>query len=444
MFIPATMTGKQKRSGMYALLTTLLAVQMAAAQAAPPPVVLIRAGRVFDSETGTMQPARDILVRGGTIESVGQNITAPAGAEVIDLRAYTVLPGLVDAHTHLLYLENPSSTLTMEGIKAVVTEGDALRALRGAARARTFLDAGITTVRDLGNSGLFADVALARAIREGDVAGPRIIPAGPGLSPEGGQFPGVQQRFRDVTAGEYRVIRGAEDARAAVREAVTYGARVIKIYSNNTPNPGYLSLDEMRAIVDEAKLMRVAVSAHATNDLAVWRAAEAGVNSIEHGYEISDSTLRLMARKNVALVPTDLDTMILRKYVELSGQQMNAAMLQQYLAAGRSRLKRAIDAGVTIVAGSDNYIDFKMPQGSAAKRVLFSYQQAGMPNAKVLQAATLNAGKLIGDARIGKIANGAHADIIAVSGNPLEDFNALERIVFVMAAGKVHKPLPKT
>jgi imidazolonepropionase-like amidohydrolase len=425
---------------MISLLTALLAVQLAQ----PAPTTLIRAGRLFDSETGTMLPARDILVRGGTIQSVGQNLAAPAGAEVIDLRAYTVLPGLVDAHTHLLYLENPSSTLTMEGIKAVVTEGDALRALRGAARARTFLDAGITTVRDLGNSGLFADVALARAIREGDIAGPRIIPAGPGLSPEGGQFPGVQQRFRDVTSGEYRVIRGAEDARAAVREAVTYGARVIKIYSNNTPNPGYLSLDEMRAIVDEAKLMRVPVSAHATNDLAMWRATEAGVNSIEHGYEVSDSTLRAMARKGVALVPTDLDTMTMRKYAELSGQKMEPAMLQQYLAAGRSRLKRAIDAGVTIVAGSDNYIDFKMPQGAAAKRVLFSYQQAGMTPVRVLQAATINAGKLIGDARIGKIANGAHADIIAVQGDPLEDFNALERVVFVMAAGRVHKALPRT
>jgi imidazolonepropionase-like amidohydrolase len=271
------------------------------------PVTVIRAGRVFDSENGVFLPARDIVVRGNLIESVGENLPVPAGARVIDLRRYTILPGLIDAHTHLLYLENPKSDLSSEGIRSVTMEGTPLRALRGAARARTFLQTGITTVRDLGNSGRFGDIALRLAILEGSADGPRMFVSGPGLSTEGGQFPGLQYGYKNIVEEEYRIIRGVEDARQAVRENVTYGANVIKIYSNNTPNPTMLSMEEMRAIVDEAHLYRVRVAAHATSDVAVRRAVEAGVDSIEHGYQVSDETLKLMKEKGVALVPTDAD-----------------------------------------------------------------------------------------------------------------------------------------
>jgi imidazolonepropionase-like amidohydrolase len=248
---------------------------------------IIRAGRLFDSERGTFASNVDIRVRGNRIDSVGPNLSVPAGARVIDLRRYTVLPGLIDAHVHLLYLESPSGDLTTGGIKAVAVEGTPLRALHGAARARTFLAAGITTVRDLGNSGRFGDVALRNAIRDGSMDGPRMIVSGPGLSPEGGQFPGLQPAYRAIAEEEYRVVRGAEDAALAVRENVTYGAGVIKIYSNNTPNAGQLTLDEMRAIVQTARQLGVKVTAHATDDGAVWRAVEAGVDGIDHGYQIS-------------------------------------------------------------------------------------------------------------------------------------------------------------
>lgn len=151
-------------------------------------LTVIHAGRLFDSEQGIFLTARDIVVKGNLIEDVGENLPIPKDARVIDLRPYTVLPGLIDAHTHLLYLEDPKAGLSMEGIKSLTMEGTPLRALHGAGRARTFLMAGITSVRDLGNSGRFGDVALRMAINDGTVDGPRMYVSGPGLSPEGGQF----------------------------------------------------------------------------------------------------------------------------------------------------------------------------------------------------------------------------------------------------------------
>ena len=403
----------------------------------PPETILIRAGRFFDSEKAVLLPARDIIVKGNIIDSVGENLPVPAGATVIDLREFTVLPGLIDSHTHLLYLENPKSDLTMEGIRALTVEGTTLRALRGAARGKTFLMAGITSVRDLGNSGRFGDVALRHAINEGSLEGPRMFVSGPGLSPVGGQFPGLKSTYQAIAEEEYRIIRGAEDARLAVRENITLGARVIKIYSNNTPNPAFLSMEEMRAIVDEAHLMNVKVAAHATDDKAVRRAVEAGVDSIEHGYQIEDATLALMKKKNVVLVPTDTSVGDYTKYFELGGKPVPPG-IKGFLEPMQDRLRRAIKAGVTIASGSDNYIDFSMPQGVAARRVLFAYQESGAEPSQILQWATFNAGKLVADGRIGVIRSKALADIIAVAGDPTKDLTTIEKVKFVMKNGTVY------
>jgi imidazolonepropionase-like amidohydrolase len=330
-------------------------------------------------------------------------------------------------------------------MRAVAVEGTVLRALHGAARARTFLAAGITTVRDLGNSGRFGDVALKYAIADGSLDGPRMLVSGPGLSPEGGQFPGIQPSFRAITDEEYRVVRGPVDAAMAVRENVTYGADVIKIFSNSTPNRGALSPDELRAIVDEANRLGVRVAAHATSDAAVWRAAEARVHSIDHVYQVADSTLALMARNGVVMVPTDTDSMTLARMVAGQNTQPapTPAQLAQFMASGRDRLRRAMRAGVTIAAGSDNYIDFSpWPQGHAARRVLFAYAEAGMPREQVLKAATWNAAVLLGrEGRLGVLRPRAFADIIAVEGDPAADLAALERVTFVMKDGTVyHRP----
>jgi imidazolonepropionase-like amidohydrolase len=404
-------------------------------------VTLIHAGRVFDSERGAFVGARDILVRRGTIDTIAERLVAPAGARVLDLSRYSVLPGLIDSHTHLLYLESPAGDPTLHGIGAVIVEGTPLRALHGAARARTFLAAGITTVRDLGNSGRFGDVALREAIKDGSVNGPRMIVAGPGLSPEGGQFPGLQSGYQAIAAEEYRIVHGPADAASAVRENVNAGADVIKIYSNNTPNRGALSVDEMRAIVDEAHRLHVKVTAHATSDDAVWRATTAGVDGIEHAYRVEDSTLALMKQKGTFMVPTDLDSATVLRYASRSEGKFTAtpAQVQTFVGGQRERLRRAIKAGVTIAAGSDNYIDLAMPQGEAAKHNLFAYAEAGMPAASVLQAATWNASRLLGlQNQIGVIKPRAFADIIAIEGDPIADIHALERVRFVMKQGTIY------
>jgi imidazolonepropionase-like amidohydrolase len=427
-----------------ALACAAFLARPAAAQFGPPPgePVLIHAGRVFDSERGTFLGPRDILLRGNRIEAIGENLTAPAGTREIDLRGYTVLPGLIDAHTHLLMETSPKLDEGHEIAREVAFEGTPLRALRGGARARTYLHAGITTVRDLGNSGSFGDAALAQAIREGTIEGPRMFFSGPGLSPEGGQIPGVEHGHMAVVHGEYRIVNGTDDARRAVREAAIQGARVIKIYAENTPNPASFTMDEMRAVVDEAHRMGLTVAAHATDDAAVWRATEAGVNTVEHGYDVADSTFAFMARRGVALVPTDPDTLQMNRYVEVIGMNPapTAADRDGYLdSRPRARLRRARAAGVTIVAGSDGYHALGGERGPWSRRMLWAYLGSGMSPVEVLQSATLHAGRALGEeGRLGVIRPGAFADLIAVEGDPAQDFAAMERVRFVMKDGKVY------
>lgn len=405
-------------------------------------VTVIHAGRMFDSEKAMFAHNRDIIVRNKRIDAVGENLRVPPGAREIDLTRLSVLPGLIDSHVHLLYIEEVSQFSSMEGIKAVVIEGTPLRALHGAARARSFLAAGITTVRDLGNSGQFGDVALRTAIDDGSLDGPHMAVSGPGLCPVGGQFPGLQPKHQAIAEEEYRIVRSPEDAAGAVRENVTFGANLIKIYSNSTPNRAYLSLDEMKAIVNEARVYGMKVAAHATNNAAVWRAVQAGVNSIEHAYQIDDSTLALMRERGVALVPTDVDSMTLVRLVQRNptDKRLSPEIIPTILKSGRERLQRALKAGVTIVAGSDNYLQTGYPQGEAAKRVLVSYFDAGMPPLQILKAATWNGAELIGAKnRVGVIKVGAIADVIAVGGNPDTDIRALEDVRFVMKDGTVYK-----
>jgi imidazolonepropionase-like amidohydrolase len=393
----------------------------------------IKAGKLFDSENGKLLANYIIKIEGNKIIEVGKDISIPKNARVTDLSAYTVMPGLIDGHTHLMSL----SPITEQGYitNQILFEGDALRVLRGANRAKSFLESGITTVRDLGDSGPFLDVALRNAINEGTTIGPRMFVSGPIISPEGGQVAGLLKSKREVIANDYTIVRNVDDAINAVREHVAYGADIIKICANNSPNSISLTVDEMKAIVTMAHRYKRKVTAHATNDLAVWEATTAGVDAIEHGYQVSDTTLSLMSKKGVALVPTDLSKTLFYRYMELSKFEGDKdPAYEKYKSEMQDRLQRAIKANVTILTGSDNYINFEMPQGEAAKNILRAYQEEGMSPLQILKSSTyLSAQFMNMDNTIGVLKTGAFADIIAVKGDIEKDFsNAIFNIVFVM------------
>jgi len=399
----------------------------------------IKAGKFFDSENGKILSNYIIKVERNRIVEVGKDISIPTNSEIIDLSDYTVMPGLIDGHTHLMTLETISEDYTITN--QILYQGDATRVLRGAKRAKSFLENGFTSIRDLGDSGSFLDVALRDAINEGTVEGPRMFVSGPIISSEGGQVVGLLKSKRDIIENDYTIVRSVDDAINAVREHVTYGADIIKICANNTPNNTTLTIDEMKAIVKMAARYNRKVTAHATNDLAIWEAVTAGVNAIEHGYQVSDTTLALMAKKGVALVPTDLSKNLLNKYMdflEFEGDREKAtASYQKNL---KERLQRAIKANVTILTGSDNYINFEMPQGEAAKNILLAYYEEGMKPLDILRSSTYLSAEFMGKSnRLGVLKKGAYADIIAVKGNVEDDFaTAMFDLVFVMKNGEIY------
>ena len=399
----------------------------------------LKAGKLFDSENGKMLSNYIVKIERNRIAEVGRNIDIPAGSKIIDLSDYTVLPGLIDGHTHLMTLENLNAENSMSD--KLIFEGDALRVLRGSKRAKSWLYNGFTTIRDLGDSGDFLDVALKRAINEGTVEGPRMYVSGPIIISEGGQVPGIVRKHRNFIDEEYTIVRNVDDAINAVRIHVNNGADIIKICANNTPNNTSLTIDEMKAIVKMAHRYNKKVTAHATTDLAAWEAVKAGVDGIEHGYQLSDSTLTLMAQKKVVLVPTDISEPLFHKLYDIIDFQWNRELnMKRSKERYTDRLQRAIKAGVTIVTGSDNYLDLEMPQGNAAKNILIAYLEEGMKPLDILRSSTYLSAKFMEkENELGIIKKGALADIVVVKGDLENDFsNSIFNVVLVMKDGKVY------
>ena len=399
----------------------------------------IKAGKLFDAENEKILSDYIIKIKNDRIIEVGRDIIIPEDSKIIDLTEYTVLPGLIDGHTHLMTLDDLNDDQPMAD--KLLFEGDALRVLRGSKRAKSWLVNGFTAVRDLGDSGSFLDVALKRAINEGTVDGPRMYVSGPIIISEGGQVQGLLKSHREVISDEYTIVRNVDDAINAVRLHVNYGADIIKICANNSPNNTSLTIDEMKAIVKMAHRYDKKVTAHATTDLAVWEAVTAGVDGIEHGYEISDTTLMLMAEKGVALVPTDISIPLFHKLYDIVDFKWDREKnLKRAKDRYQDRLQRAIAAGVTILTGSDNYLDFEMPQGEAAKNILVAYHEEGMKPLQILSSSTYLSAKFMDkENELGVIKEGAFADIIAVKGDIENDFsNAIFDLVFVMKNGEIY------
>jgi imidazolonepropionase-like amidohydrolase len=361
---------------------------------------------------------------------------------VIDLGNVTMLPGLIDCHTHLLMdFDVDTGDEDINTLLVVSRMSTAKRALHGVMRGREMLEAGFTTVRDVGNSGMNGDRALRDAIAEGWVVGPRMIVTTRPLAPIGAQFGPLTPETQKIIDQEYAVVSGVDDARRAVRQAVYDGASWIKIIVDQSGR--MLSPEEVKTIVEEAHRMGRRVAAHAIEDASVRMAVDAGVDSVEHAYNASDETLKLMAEKHIFLVPTDgpIESYQTSDQVTPEQREQRKKTYMAQVEGNRDRLTRALKAGVRVAFGSDVYYHLAgMTRGQISLLTFRAYVDSGMSPLESIRAATINAAELLRyPDYIGAIKPGAYADIIAVPGDPLSDIKALDNTTFVMRGGKVIK-----
>jgi imidazolonepropionase-like amidohydrolase len=425
------------------VLLSVLCVPFAAhAQNSPPPVTAIRAARMFDGKSNTTIPDAVVIVEGTTIKAAGAHLAVPAGAKVIDLGDATILPGFIDAHTHLSDEGSDDwNADTVAGMRRTVAES----ALRASEFARRALLAGFTTVRDVGASD-YIDVGLRNAIAAGSIAGPRMLVAVHALGARGGHcdnggFPYL--RFGAETGIQDGIASGADQFRDAVRFQVKYGADVIKVCATG----GVLSLTdavdtpqltqaEMDALVDEAHRLSRRAAAHAHGAEGAKVAIRAGIDSIEHGSFLDDEAVRMMKEKGTYLVPTLMageyvaGKAAVRHYPPEITAKANAAV-----AARSAAFKRALDAGVKIAFGTDSGVS---PHGLNAQEFALLVQN-GMTVAGALRTTGTAAALLGLEKMLGTIDAGKQADIVAVPGDVLKDIKATERVRFVMKGGTVYR-----
>jgi len=312
------------------------------------------------------------------------------------------------------------------------------RVLRAAQYAKTYLDAGFTTIRDLGNSGQYLDIEVRNAIDKGYIAGPRMLVSGPIIGSMDGQLDGLPiADFERVSKQEYSMVSGVEEAIKTVKEHISQGVDVIKIMAIG--NRLTLSLAEQKAIVETAHGQRVKVTAHCDRDWAAQAAIEAGVDGIEHGYSFKDTTFKLMAKKGIYLVPTygSLDGFI--RYHKLTHKEYNVDEIKKSIEPWKQGLLRAKELGVMIVAGSDAYHNMKIPRGDDAKYTLSGYFDSGLSAEDVLKTSTANAAVALElKDEIGVIKENAAADITVFDGDLKKDFKkVLFDVKMVMKGGEI-------
>jgi imidazolonepropionase-like amidohydrolase len=427
---------------LLALATTSAQAQdgAAPASASAQQASVVHCGHLFDSASGRLLGETSILVRGERIESVQPGTMAlPAGAQLIELGNATCLPGLIDSHTHLTSQTSPSQYTDQ------FRWNTADYAIRSTGYARRTLQAGFTTVRNLGD-GANASIALRNAINAGVVAGPRIFTAGGAIGSTGGHADDTDGYRADLQGDPQAVngiINGADDAWKAVRQHYKDGADLIKIMpsggvldESSSVDNAQMTIDEIKAVVAAAHDYGFTVAAHAHGAEAIRRAVIGGVDSIEHGTFMDDADMKLMKEHGTWYVPT----IIAGRYVQEMASKPGyyppqvAAKAMQVGPLIQATAGKAYKAGVRIAFGTDAAV---YPHGQNAKEFVYMVE-AGMPAAFALQAATKNAAELLKQSKnLGSVESGKFADIIAINGNPLDDITLMQKVDFVMKGGAV-------
>jgi imidazolonepropionase-like amidohydrolase len=437
------------------LVLGLVAVVSAAqtpAQSAVP-VTLIKAGRLLDPRTGNILAPAAVLIADNKIKAVGapSQITAPVNAKIIDLGSTTLLPGLIDSHTHLFLdvIVPPEAEIRRHengefapGLLLAIVESPSKRALMGAQLAREDLESGITTVRNLGHSGIDGDTELRDAIKAGRVPGPRILASGRKLITRGEYLQNLNPALADlILQQEFLLIDGTDRAREAVRQNEFQNVDVIKVSADEN-----LTVPELATVVEEAHRQNLKVVVHAIDTASIQTAIDAGADSVEHGNYVTDEQLTLMRDKGIFLVltPTFYNGFFLK--ITEPSIVMSSAMLAEEVAAVARRneryaqlVQRVSKSGVKFAAGSDMCWFYPgKTRGQASVATFVNLRQAGMSALDVIRAVTVNAAEMLGWAdRIGAIEPGKFADLVAVAGDPIADITELQRVRFVMKDGQV-------
>lgn len=428
--------------------------QAAAAQPAAP-LTLVKAGRLLDPRTGNVVAPAAVLIEGDKIKQVGSSsqIGAPAGAKIIDLGAATLLPGLIDGHTHLflnvIVLPEAEQDRHYNGLFApelllTLAESPTKRALMGAQAAREELESGVTTVRILGHSGVDGDTELRDAINAGRIPGPRILAAGRKLVARG---TGYVRNLNPALAAsileqEFLLLDGgAGRARQAVRQNVSQNVDVIKVTVEEN-----LTVGELTAVVEEAHRQHLKVATHAAETTSIQTAIDAGADSIEHGNDATDEQLRQMRDKGIFLdlTPTFYDGGYLR-FAEPVIVIPPAIRAEKTRSAERGKqrydqfIRRVLNSGVKFAMGSDMcWFRPGKTCGEGSVATFVNLYRAGVPALDVIRAVTSSAAEMLGwSDRIGTIEPGKFADLVAVAADPVADIGELERVRFVMKGGQV-------
>jgi imidazolonepropionase-like amidohydrolase len=431
--------GISRRGMAIAAVLAMLAAMTITASAQAPAAkrTVIRAGRVLNVRTGELKANQAMVIEGDKIAQIASSseVKAAAGDTTIELPDATVLPGLIDMHTHLTFDLN---SLGYQGLSI----STAREALHGARNARRTLEAGFTTVRNVGAKD-YADIALRDAINDGDVIGPRIVASGPALGITGGHCDEnlLPPAFHFQGEG---VADGVEAVQHRVREVIKYGADVIKICATggvlskgDDPNASQYTLEEMKAIVADAHRLGRKVAAHAHGAEGVRWASEAGVDSVEHGHLMDDAAVATLKKNGTYLVPTlFLGEYMLANLEHSDVPDYSKQKMRDVAAAMQKNVKKAFDAGVKVAFGTDAAV---YPHGLNAGE-FHVYVKLGMTPLAAIQTATINASDLLGSKfNVGTLEPGKFADVIAVDGDPTKDVTILEHVKFVMKGGNVYK-----